>query len=352
MAKQATNFRIWATMSYWDFPRSPVGLRLLLDFGQARGLDAARLLRGTGLVEAQLADPDATVAARQELRVAQQLLQALQAPGVGLAVGLDYQLSAYGILGYGLMSSASGAAALALARRFLPLTYAFACIAQRSRGDAVELVFTAPDDIAPALQRFVVERAMGACARLLRDVLGAGVPLLACELRYGAPPGAAAPRLLGCAPRYAAQENLLRLAAADLQAPLPQANAVTAAMCERLCAQLLARRRTRLDTTALVREHLTDLPPGQAPSLEALAQLLGLSARTLKRRLQQEGSSFRALAQAARYARAQALLDAGRLSLTEIAAELGFADLASFSQAFKRWSGAAPRAQKRSQPCK
>ena len=30
MAKQATNFRIWATMSYWDFPRSPVGLRLLL----------------------------------------------------------------------------------------------------------------------------------------------------------------------------------------------------------------------------------------------------------------------------------------------------------------------------------
>ena len=77
----------------------------------------------------------------------------------------------------------------------------------------------------------------------------------------------------------------------------------------------------------------------------ALARLLGVSDRTLKRRLQQEGSSFRALAQAARHARAQALLEAGHLSLTEIAAELGFADLSSFSQAFKRWSGAAPSAR-------
>ena len=39
------------------------------------------------------------------------------------------------------------------------------------------------------------------------------------------------------------------------------------------------------------------------------------------------------------------LLEAGHLSLTEIAAELGFADLSSFSQAFKRWSGAAPSAR-------
>ncbi len=117
-------------------------------------------------------------------------------------------------------------------------------------------------------------------------------------------------------------------------------------MCERLCAQLLQRRRTRIDTTALVREHLAGLParPGARPGGAGAAAGRG-SDRTLKRRLQQEGSSFRALAQAARHARAQALLEAGHLSLTEIAAELGFADLSSFSQAFKRWSGAAPSAR-------
>ncbi|HRM95453.1 MAG TPA: hypothetical protein PLO08_17850, partial [Alicycliphilus sp.] len=47
----------------------------------------------------------------------------------------------------------------------------------RQRGDGAhdELVFEPPDDLEPALQRFVVERAMGACARLLRDVLGSGL---------------------------------------------------------------------------------------------------------------------------------------------------------------------------------
>ncbi|WP_425468202.1 helix-turn-helix domain-containing protein [Paraburkholderia guartelaensis] len=43
-----------------------------------------------------------------------------------------------------------------------------------------------------------------------------------------------------------------------------------------------------------------------------------------------------------RKARAQTLIDEGRLSLTEIAQELGFSDLSSFSQAYKRWTGVAP----------
>ncbi len=80
-------------MSYWSFDRSPVGVRLLLDFGQAQGVPGSALLRGTRLTAARLADPNATVSAQQELQV-----------------GLAYHLSAYGILGYGLMSSATGGA--------------------------------------------------------------------------------------------------------------------------------------------------------------------------------------------------------------------------------------------------
>ena len=329
-------------MSYWNFDRSPVGVRLLLDFGQAQGVPGSALLRGTRLTAARLADPNATVSAQQELQVAAQLLRALGCPGIGLQVGLAYHLSAYGILGYGLMSSATGAQALALARRFLPLTYAFAAIAQRAEAEHELLVFTPPEDIAPALQRFVVERAVGASARLLRDVLGVALQLGACTLRYPAPAQPAPIRVLGVQVQYGAAENLLRIPRAALLQPLPQANAATAAMCERLCSELLQQRRTRLDTTALVQAHLAALPPGQAPQLAPLAALLQLSERSLKRRLQQEGSSFRALAQAAQQARAQALLAQGRLSLTDVATELGFADGASFSQAYKRWHGVAP----------
>lgn len=338
-------------MNYWNFARSPVSVRLLLDFGRARSIRVASLLRGTRLNLEQLADPDMTVSASQELAVATNLLRQLRGePEVGLQVGLSYHLSAYGILGYGLMSSATGADALGLARRFLPLTYAFTSIAHRRAGAIDELIFEAPDDLEPAMQRFAVERAMGATSRLLRDVLGGDFRLTEFQLRYVAPPAgprrSAPTQVLGAAIRYGAAANALSFACQYLAQPLSQANAVTAAMCERMCAELLARRRTRLDTVAFVREHLAALPPGQAPDLSEMARLLNISERTLKRRLQQEGASFRSISSAVRHARAEQLMSEGRMTKTEIAAELGFSDLSSFSQAFKRWRGAAPTASK------
>jgi len=345
-------------MSYWNFARSPTSVRLLLDFGQARDIEAARLLRGTTLTSARLADPDMTVSASQELAVAANLLRLMgDEPGLGLQVGLSYHLSAYGILGYGLMSSATGADALGLARRFLPLTFAFTSIAHRRTGALDELVFEPPDDLAAPLQRFVVERAMGAAARLARDVFGSGFELASFDLRHAAPsggPGRRTPaQVLGAAVRNLAARNSLSFAHEHLTRPLPQANAVTAAMCERLCAELLARRRTRLDTAAFVGEQLSALRPGRAPDLADIARLLNTSDRTLKRRLREEGTSFRAISQSVRHAKAERLIAEGRMTMTEIAAELGFADLSSFSQAFKRWSGAAPaarRAAARAQP--
>lgn len=73
-----------------------------------------------------------------------------------------------------------------------------------------------------------------------------------------------------------------------------------------------------------------------------IAALLNTSERTLKRRLQNEGASFRDISNAVRKARAQALVAEGRLPMKEIAQTLGFSDLSSFSQAYKRWTGSAP----------
>ena len=72
------------------------------------------------------------------------------------------------------------------------------------------------------------------------------------------------------------------------------------------------------------------------------AQWLGLSERTLKRRLQDEGTTFSALLAQARSGQARALVADGDLPLTQIAERMGFSDLSSFSQAFKRWFGVAP----------
>ena len=76
--------------------------------------------------------------------------------------------------------------------------------------------------------------------------------------------------------------------------------------------------------------------------LADMAQALHLSERTLKRRLQDEGVSYRVLLAEVRGRQANRLLEDETLSLTEIAERMGFSDLSSFSQAYKRWFGVAP----------
>lgn len=73
-----------------------------------------------------------------------------------------------------------------------------------------------------------------------------------------------------------------------------------------------------------------------------MARLMNLSPRTLKRRLQEEGTTYTALLADARGAAAKELLRDPSLPLGEIAVRLGFSDLSTFSQAFKRWYGVAP----------
>lgn len=333
-------------MNFWEFARSPASVRLLVEFAHARQISTARLLVDTQLTPAQLADPDMTISASQELTVITNLLRLVRhESGIGLQLGLTYNLSAYGILGYGLLSSATGTDAIALARRFLPLTYAFASIGHR-RDKALDVLTIEPLPELPAsVKRFVVERAMGASARLLRDILGGNFVLTSFGFRYADAPTAATrtpAKVFGVAIQYGAASNALAIAHERLAEALPQANPATAAMCERMCSELLARRRTRLDTSTFVREHLTALRGGQAPQLHDIAGLLNTSERTLKRRLNQEGTSFRELAATARRTKADTLIAAGRLTMTEIAAELGFSDLSTFSQAYKRWTGTAP----------
>ncbi|WP_366919535.1 AraC family transcriptional regulator [Hydrocarboniphaga sp.] len=333
-------------MSFWDFKRSTASARLLVEFGRERGMAAEPLLRGSGLSLPQLDDPNTELSAAQELRVIGNLLRLSEGPSrFGIEVGLRYHFSTYGLWGYGLISSATVADALRLALRFLPLTYAFTLITLHEEGELAVLSFGEPD-LAPDLRRFLVERDMAAAATLMREI--AGPDLMISRLRFRAPEPKRPPKaatelrsLFGTQPSYGAATNSLAFDRVFLPRALPQANPITAAMCHQLCSELLERRRARSSTASLVRQYLS-VPGSVAPDLASMARLGNTSERTLKRRLKNESTSFRELLAESRRAMADEMLRDSRLSLTEIAMRLGFADLSSFSQAFKRWHGVAP----------
>ena len=332
-------------MNFWDFKRSSASVRLLVEFGQERGLDAARILARSGLKEADLADLSIELDASQELCVVGNLIRACRQPGLGLEVGMRYNFASYGLWGLGLISSATGGEALALALRFIPLTFAFCRISGAVDGEMYTVTFEAPD-VEPAVQRFLVERDVAAAARLMKEVLGPDFALSRFTFQHTVERGAGRiedlVRVAGVRPEFGARSNSLTSDSKLLALRLPQANPVTVAMCERACEELMERRRARLGTGEFLRQYLAAAPMNMAPDLPQAARALGLSDRTLKRRLQDEGLTYRALQAEVRGRQANELLEDETLSLTEIAERMGFSDLSSFSQAYKRWFGVAP----------
>jgi AraC-like DNA-binding protein len=95
-----------------------------------------------------------------------------------------------------------------------------------------------------------------------------------------------------------------------------------------------------------VREHLRAALPEHLP-LPALARRLFLSPRTLHRRLEEEGASFRAIKDGLRRDLAIDWLSKTARPLGRIGADLGFADAAAFYRAFAAWTGSGPREYRR-----
>ncbi|EIT67908.1 MULTISPECIES: AraC family transcriptional regulator [Hydrocarboniphaga] len=331
-------------MIFWDFKRSPASVDLLVGFGAELGLSASALLRGSGISIAQLSDPNVELAAVKELKVIANLVKLSGAPsGLGLQVGLRYRITTYGLWGYGLISSATAADALAMALRYLPLTYLFNQILYRRQAGVATMHFDAPD-FTDDLRRFVIERDMAAAAALMGELVGDGFALTRLQLQPEER-GKAGRRLFGVEPVYAASSNQLSFDASLLARRLPGANPITAALCEQLCAELLRRRTTQASTSDVIRQYL-EIPGASLPDLATMARHLNTSERTLKRRLQGEGTSFRLLIENRRRAWARELLREGELSVSAIAERLGFADVSSFSQAHKRWHGVSPKARR------
>lgn len=328
---------------HWDHPRSAVSALLLTRLGEERGVPADVSLGGTGLQVGDLQDPAAEVSAQQELAVVANLVGALgDDAGLGLVAGTRYHLTAYGLWGFLLLSSPTPRSAIDVALRYADLTFAFARVEVRERDDELQLVVTA-DDLPPTVQRFMVEREIAAIRTLVREAFSASFSPQRATFAFPASRDDAARAVLDLDPSYDAPESLVAFGASMLDQPMPQANEHAAAVALEQCRDVLRRRRARVGTSGMVRDllvgRLTD-----PPTADAVATELGLSARTLQRRLAEEGTSFRALLDEVREQLAQELLVTGGLTVGEVARRLGYVEVSSFSQAFRRWKGVGPRA--------
>lgn len=327
----------------WPSRRSAISVQLLTQFGHDQGLPIDACLAGTGLTWQLLADPGAEIDAEQELGLIRNLVGALgHIPGIGLKAGLRYHLNTYGIWGFALLSSPNFRSAADLGLRYLDLTYAFHGMRLEESGAEARLIL---DDraIPEELRGFILERDVAAVLNVQRDLTTAALPLQSVSLRIPPPVDLQPYReLFGLIPTFDAAENRISFDRRLFDLALPGCNPQVAQLCEEQCKALLSKRRVRTGLAGRIRDRLL-ARPGQLPDMEAVAGELHLSSRTLRRRLEEQGTSFRLLQDEVRQALAEELLGAGGIRLEEIAERLGYGELSNFIHAFKRWKGLTPR---------
>jgi len=155
----------------------------------------------------------------------------------------------------------------------------------------------------------------------------------------------------GCRVKFKAGRNALLFNTRDLDRPFVTHNQdLLAALGAQLETELQARK-TGLDVEELVKKALKRSLAGKRPTLEEIAQELGMSTRSLQRRLTDSGITFQQLVEDTRRELARHYLRNSSVELNETAYLLGYEDSNSFFRAFQNWEGTTPgewRAQHRS----
>ena len=329
----------------WQYPRQAAGTALLVAQGAEAGVGADVLLDGTGLGGRDVADHQREVTAEQELRVVRNLLH--HRPDLtGVQVGARYHASTFGPMGFALLSSATLGDAANLALRYIDLSFTFTIPSAAIEG--TDVVIGIDDRGVPAdVRRFLVERDAAAIWTVLTEVAGGAPRLSSIALPFPPPDSSgehACRSTFGVDPVWdaAGTRATLRLAASWLDQPLPQANAHACALAEALCRDLVSPRRSRSGITGHVRIHLAQQLEAGAP-MAGVAATLGLSERSLRRRLAESGTSYRAVLDDVRRSVAEDLLADDTLLIDDVAHRLGYAESSSFGVAHRRWTGRPPR---------
>jgi AraC-like DNA-binding protein len=148
---------------------------------------------------------------------------------------------------------------------------------------------------------------------------------------------------LGSNLTFDAPMNRIVLRRSDLDLPNVHANANTHEVAIALADRMMAERRIPDDLSIRAREDILHHLADEGPNMNETARRLGISPRSLQRRLEELGTTYQQLSDDIRRALADELLKQTSLPMGEIAFRLGFANQANLTRASKRWFGLSPR---------
>jgi len=311
------------------------------------GVAPESVLLGSSLEMASLNSAETRISYRQLATVFRNALRLAPDPSVAFRAGSRMHLTAYGIWGYGLLSSPTHEDQIEFVLKYSNLIGPVAGTAA-VRHDGllwayVHEVYLTPDPADP-LYWFALEFAFSALLTLSRDLHGGAFSFAALHAACPAPPHASIyPELFGCPVEFNCKDSEAMISTdwSDFRTRIP--DAVTHSMALQLCQQALIDLAHSGGVASIVRRTLVEKMPWRFPTLETMAAEIALHPRTLRRRLEREGTTYRNVLIEVRRKLAIEYLLRTFMTTEEIATRLGYSDAANFRHAFLRWTGRTPQ---------
>lgn len=325
------------------YQRSPMPVnyvRNLVELMGDYGLDKHQLLARAGLSNEQVFGDHEQLRFEQFKRV---MLAGRELSGddaLGLKFGQKLMLTAHGLLGYAVMSSANLDEAMVLLQRYF-CTRTRLCAPTFERNEQGGLLQFHEMMELGNIRQIYLEVVVAAVVSTMRFVVGDAVSHCRLQMPYVRPGyGDQYHKLLGLPVSFEHAVLSLDIPQKLLVKPFPMADEASRLAAAKKCEEELIRLEADQDMEAKVRQHLMKAE-ADMPGVERLAEYFHMTSRTLRRRLEAANTTYQAILDDVRRLRALRYLD-NRLSVQQVAWILGYADPSNFSRAFRKWTGMSP----------
>ena len=307
-----------------------------------QGVDAEALYRAAGVRPLALKDPDARIPFAQIVALYEQAARLTVDAAFGLHVGEQVDPTAFDVLGYSVINSPTFGDALDRVVRYNSIWTNGSCFAVEELNGETRISYVYLDESIRE-RRQDVEMTFAALAVLGRRATN--VDWLPREIRFAHEQPAETSeheRIFRCPIFFGAGANQFLFDSSYLQLSIVKADATLCAVLDRHANELLTRYPREDSLVERVRTLLKNELNGGDASLEAVAEKLGMSGRTLQRKLRALGTSQQELLDEMRKELALRYLREPEVAVCEVAYLLGFSESSAFHRAFKRWTGKTP----------
>jgi AraC-like DNA-binding protein len=323
-----------------SMPMAQGGLsRLAIARLKSAGVPVTPLLKRVGLTPELIADPKERLSVRSQIAFLDEAAKALKDDCIGFTLARDFDLRELGLLYYVMASSVTLGEALKRLARYSNVTNQ-ALVFRYQDGNRL-IISLRYSGVPRHSDRHQIEFCMFAVLRICRMLTGQNlVPqhfMIAHHRSWGT---SEMGRFAGTKVHFGADKDGFALNVDARELPLIHSDGYLNDLLLKYCESTLAHRRSDMShLRTQVENAISSLLPHGRVFVEDVARRLGMSERTLARRLSDEGLNFTEILQHLRRDLAIRYLDDRKLHVSKIAWLLGFHEVSAFTNAFKRWTG-------------